>query len=312
MSATYETYSERGSNVAEKLLATAKRNPEGALLVAAGVCLMMRGVGSKNGFWRSSSRSLYKGSTGYPASTAGGNGHHEEYRESKGMMDEARDRASEFGGKMRQSAEEMAGYADHMRRAAADKTGRIVDRTTSSVRNGVGHMVEEQPLALALLGLAAGAAVAALLPTTRVEERTLGPIGERITEGAEEAGRRLKDSATEAGKRLATEGLSEAARDVTRSFTESDRDQKGQSESSGSKPASGSQSASSGSQSASSGAMSSSSGGAAPSTSSGSMPGSTSTASPTPGRAYENGLGKSETEPGSSVGTSSSGTGRAS
>jgi len=293
MSATYETYSERGSNVAEKLLATAKRNPEGALLVAAGVCLMMRGMG-RNGFWRSS-QSSFRGRSGHPTSRAGGNGHGEDHRKSGGMMDKARDATSEIGGRMRQSAEEMAGYADHMRRAAADTSSRIVGRTASSVQSGVGRMVEEQPLALALLGLAAGAAVAALIPPTRIEERTLGPIGERITEEAEEAGRRLKESATEAGKRLAAEGLSEAARHVARSFAEPDPDVKEQSGSSSSQSTS--------SRPASAGSKDS------PGSGAGSSAGSTS-ASSTTGRSHENGIGKSE--PGPSFGPGSSGTGRAS
>jgi len=304
MSATYETYSERGSNVAEKLLATAKRNPEGALLVAAGVCLMMRGMG-RNGFWRSS-QSSYRGRSGYPTSTAGGNGHGEDHRKSGGMMDKARDAtaeiggrmrqsAEEIGGRMRQSAEEMAGYADHMRRAAADTSSRIVGRTASSVQSGVGRMVEEQPLALALLGLAAGAAVAALIPPTRIEERTLGPIGERITEEAQEAGRRLKESATEAGKRLATEGLSEAARHVARSFAEPDPDVREQSGSSSSQSTSSRPASAASKDSPGSGA--------------GSSAGSTS-ASSTTGRSRENGIGKSE--PGPSFGPGSSGTGRAS
>ncbi len=303
MSATYETSSKHGSNVAEKLVATAKRNPEGALLFAAGVLLMMRGMGSKNGHWRSAARSFYKGSTGYPASTAGDDGHRDEYQTPDGMMDKARDRVSELGGKVRQSAEEVAGYADHMRRAAADTSGRIIDRTTSSVQHGFGRMVEEQPLALALLGLAAGAAVAALVPSTRVEKRTLGPIGERITEGAEGA-----------GKLLATAGLSEAARAVRKSFAEPDRGSKGQSGSQSDASATpSSRPASSGSQSASPGSVSSSGSGAESSGPAGNRPGSgsTGTFSPSPGRSYENSLGKSNTEPGSSFGPGSSGTGRA-
>jgi hypothetical protein len=274
MSASYEPYGERDSTVAEKLLATAKRNPEGALLVAAGVCLMMRGMGRK-GLWRSS-QSLLGGAGGYPASTAG-NGHG--VGESGGMMDKARDGASELGGRIRQSAEEIAGYADHMRRAAVDTSSRIAGQTASTVQSGVGRVIEEQPLALALLGLAAGAAVAALIPPTRIEERTLGPIGERITEEAEEAGRRLTQSATEAGKRLATEGLSEAARHVARSFTEADRDLEEQAASRTSQPAV--------SRPASSASTGSSGGGAA------SRTGSTSAASAT-GRSDEDGARKSE------------------
>lgn len=228
---------ERGASTADWLLATAKRNPEGALLVAAGIFLMMRRMGGGNGLFRSAPGSWNRSSSAYPASTGGDDDHDDR----RSLMDTARERASEIGGRVRQSAEEVAGYADHIRRAAVDtssrvldQSGRALDRTTSTVRDSVGHVVEEQPLALALLGLAAGAAVAALVPPTRIEKRTLGPIGERMTEEAEEAGRRLKDSAAEVGKRLAGEGLSEAARTVARHFTdEPDRASHGQSVSSG-------------------------------------------------------------------------------
>jgi hypothetical protein len=331
MSATYEErgyneggakavdrgYLDRGSSAAERLYETAKRNPEGALLVAAGVCLMMRGVGRKSGygFWKSSPRASYRPPAGYSSSRAGGSSNLREDDQSRGMMDTVRDTASDMTDRARQSAEEMAGYADHLRRAAADTSGRIIGRTTSTVQSGVERMMDEQPLALAVLGLAAGAAVAALVPPTRMEERTLGPIGERITEEAQEAGRRLKDSAAAAGKRLATEGMAEA-----KSVLAGDHDEKSRSAGSGSMDLSGGGTgagSSAGGLSGSgktaggmTGSSTSSGGKSGLATSAGTMPDSSSagTTPGTPGRAYESGIGKSDKEPGSGT----SGTGRAS
>src|SRR4029078_3683924 len=88
--------------------------------------------------------------------------------------------------------------------------------------------VKEQPLTVALVGAAAGAAVAAAFPATDLESRTLGPTGERLRDAAGKAGEQLKDAATKAGQRLAaaaderglnTEGLKEVAQDVGEAFS---------------------------------------------------------------------------------------------
>jgi len=88
--------------------------------------------------------------------------------------------------------------------------------------------VQEQPLTVALVGAAAGAAVAAVFPATDLENRTLGPTGERLRDAAGRTGEQLKDAATKAGQRLAaaaderglnTEGLKEVARDIGETFS---------------------------------------------------------------------------------------------
>jgi hypothetical protein len=89
-------------------------------------------------------------------------------------------------------------------------------------------VVQEQPLAVALVGVAAGAAVAAAFPVTELENRTLGTTGEQMREAAGKAGEQLKDAASKAGQRLAaaaderglnTEGFREVARDVGETFS---------------------------------------------------------------------------------------------
>jgi hypothetical protein len=88
--------------------------------------------------------------------------------------------------------------------------------------------IREQPIMIAALGLVAGAAVAALLPATEVERRTLGvardaiaevagKTGETLIEAAGEAGDRLKEGAAKRG--VDSEGLKELARDVGETFT---------------------------------------------------------------------------------------------
>jgi hypothetical protein len=93
--------------------------------------------------------------------------------------------------------------------------------------SGFGQLLREQPLALVIAGLAAGAAVAALLPSTDLEERTLGGARDAISGMTGKVGGNLIAAATDAGQRLtqgvaerATEGFKELAQDVAEQFTE--------------------------------------------------------------------------------------------
>jgi hypothetical protein len=81
---------------------------------------------------------------------------------------------------------------------------------------------------VAALGLAAGAAVAALFPTSELERRTLSEARDAIAEAASKAGGNLMEAAGEAGERLKAgvaergmnaEGLKDLARDVAEPFT---------------------------------------------------------------------------------------------
>ena len=125
-------------------------------------------------------------------------------------------------------ASSVSGYADDVARATAERTGRLAQQAKSGVRDTISRVVQEQPLTVALVGAAAGAAVAAAFPVTDLENRTLGPTGEQLRDAAGKAGEQLKDAATKAGQRLAaaaderglnTEGLKEVARDVGETFS---------------------------------------------------------------------------------------------
>ena len=80
---------------------------------------------------------------------------------------------------------------------------------------------------VAFAGLAAGAAVAAAFPRTSIEERTLGPAGERITDFASQKAEQVKNAGMAAGQHLASsaeqrglsaDGLKEMARDAADVF----------------------------------------------------------------------------------------------
>jgi hypothetical protein len=87
--------------------------------------------------------------------------------------------------------------------------------------------LREQPLAVAVAGLAAGAAVAALFPATDIEHRAFGGTHEKLRDAAEQAGERVMEAAGKAGERLksaaeerglTSEGLKEVAGEVADTF----------------------------------------------------------------------------------------------
>jgi len=222
---------------ADWLTSAVKNNPEGLLLLAAGCALLFRTGSSRSGQW----------SHQYP----GGQGEQGPYMQRRGStgtdwhmpqgisqvadtVRAAADTASEYastvgttvGETARGYASAAGEYAEHAGRAIMDQSGRMAEQTQSTIE----RIVREQPLAVAIAGLAAGAAVAAAFPATRLERETLGPAGKRLSEAASNAGERLGKAASAAGERLMTvaeergvnaDGLKEVARDVAGSFEKS-------------------------------------------------------------------------------------------
>jgi hypothetical protein len=110
----------------------------------------------------------------------------------------------------------------------ADAGRRRLTRQAYRASRQAGHMLHEQPLAVASLGLAAGAAIAALLPRMEMEERALRPAREALADAASRATDSAKEAASEAGRRLqqkatdiGTTALKEAAREAVQNFTSS-------------------------------------------------------------------------------------------
>ncbi|MFZ1093729.1 MAG: hypothetical protein WAN75_31720 [Xanthobacteraceae bacterium] len=222
-----------GGLSADWLMSAVKKNPEGLLLLAAGCALLFRTRTSRSRQWS-------HGYQSYP-SGQGQHGPRMEHRGSGGKdwempegmsraADTAREYASNVGKTVGETARSYASaageYADHASQTIRDQSGRIAEQTQSMIE----RIVREQPLAVAIAGAAAGAALAAAFPSTRMERETLGPTGKRLSEAATSAGEKLSKAASAAGERLMSaadergvnaEGLKEVARDVAGSFEKS-------------------------------------------------------------------------------------------
>jgi len=203
----------------EWILNTLKQNPEGLLLLAAGAVLMMR---------KSASASRPR------ASMASADSANMSSSSVSGAASSVQDAASEITDrafeKVASYASSASDYAGQARRAIGEQSVRAVRQTQSTLQETITRIVQDQPLAVALAGLAAGAAIAAAFPATDIERQTLGPIGEQASEAAERVGEQLKQATAKAGQTLKTaaderglnpEGLKEVATEVASAFSSS-------------------------------------------------------------------------------------------
>ena len=212
-----------GSSAGDWVMNTVSRNPEGLLLLAAGAALLMRsGRGQKARYAQSSMSRQYSGSR---ETSETGSGVGERLRESAERageyVSEATDRVA---GTARSYASSAMEYADEATQTAIDRSRRMAGHAQETAD----YVVQEQPWAVALGGVIAGAVVAAIFPATRLERRTLGEAGQRMRSAAGRMGEQLMEAGMQAGERLSevaeergltAEGLKGAARDVGETFS---------------------------------------------------------------------------------------------
>jgi hypothetical protein len=219
-----DTYSQAG----DWLLGTARRNPEALLLFAAGCCLLMRGGAS------SSSRRASYGADEYRSASnrASSDFTRDPSTSREGLANRASDYASQVKDRVSDTAssyaESVSDFAEDARRNISERSEGLKRKAQSTLQSGMDRVLRDQPLAVAMAGLAAGAAVAAVFPSTEIEDRTFdgarealteaaGKAGERVMRAAGKAGERLKSGAEERG--LTSEGLKELAGEVSDTFT---------------------------------------------------------------------------------------------
>jgi len=224
-----------GTGAGEWIMGAVTRNPEGLLLLAAGVALLMRsGRGPSvrrnslpdrrnEGQYRAGREDSASGISERVTEAARRAGEYVSGATQRAgeYVSEATDKVSETAGSYASSASE---YANEAARIAAKRSRRMANQ----VRDTSDYLVREQPWAVALTGLLAGAAVAAAFSSTRLERRTLGEVGQRLRSAAGSMGEQLMEAGTQAGERLSevaeergltSEGLKQAARDVGETFS---------------------------------------------------------------------------------------------
>jgi hypothetical protein len=230
-------FQSRNHGVADLIVAAAKKNPEGLLLLAAGAALLARTSRPETGSRRSRrSDDVYEGS--FHEGSANPSSFSTRSWPGADQMSQAADTArrtvADVGGRVADTASfysaSVSRFANETTRTVAQRSGDFYDDTAAGLQSTVQRVVREQPLMVAAVGLAAGAAIAAAFPRTEVEKRTLGPAGERITDLASEKAEQVKNAGAAAGQRvmssaeqrgLSAEGLKELAREAADAFGQS-------------------------------------------------------------------------------------------
>jgi hypothetical protein len=207
------------SGTGDWLVGAVKNNPEGLLLLAAGCALLMRRSGS---FWGGESagrRNQWRGDgarqryqpDGPSRAHSGGS----DWKIGEGVS-QAAESAREYASDMTEKVSETASsYASSI----SEQSARFASQAQSTMQDTVNRVLHQQPLAVALAGLAAGAAVAAAFQATDIERRTIGQAGERLADAAGRAGEEFKAATAKAGEELVTDGVKEIARDVAGAFS---------------------------------------------------------------------------------------------
>jgi hypothetical protein len=103
--------------------------------------------------------------------------------------------------------EELAGYAYARTKPRVTAAAEAAAETAGRARQGIARAIEDHPLALGILGLMAGAALATMLPRSRIEERWIGPARESLRERAGE----LRDEAVDRAQEVAERAVDSVA-----------------------------------------------------------------------------------------------------
>jgi ElaB/YqjD/DUF883 family membrane-anchored ribosome-binding protein len=164
----------------------------------------------------------------------------EETTRIRSEIDETRDRMSDTVDQLAHKAdvpgrvkESVMDKRDRLKQQMQGTASQVNDATpdASDVRQGAKQAVgiaEENPLGLALGGVAAGFLLGMLLPSTKIEDEKVGPVADEVKQRAAETGQ----EALERGKQVAqdateaaTESAQEAAQNVKETVQESGREQ---------------------------------------------------------------------------------------
>ena len=215
------------TQTADWLVGTAKRNPEALLVLGAGLALLMRSRSKSAPVLPAAPTPIYPS---YP--TEGAAQRSPGWTEGlsrvadgvSGYAADVKNRVTDATAAATTAATE---YAGNFGRTISTETSRLADQAHSAVQSGAGRILEAQPLAVAVFGAAAGAALAAFIPSTDLESRTMGSTREAIVDAANKVGENLIGAAGEAGERLkqgvvdrgiSSDGIKELAHDVADTF----------------------------------------------------------------------------------------------
>lgn len=129
----------------------------------------------------------------------------------RGYRDRARDDDEE---NRHRYGERVHEYGERARRY-----GRTASRRAREGYDSFWHLADEHPLMTGLMGFALGAAIGAIIPSTRYEDELMGDYSDRLRERGRDIGEEYYERAEDVARHAASAGF-EAAREVGREEAE--------------------------------------------------------------------------------------------
>jgi hypothetical protein len=207
----------------EWIVNTIKRNPEGLLLLAAGVVLMMRTNSSHASVDATRETHNVSDEVASQMTEAVTDAARRTMDAASSYASTASDTAHQAIDAARSYTTSAAEYAGQARRKVEEQSDRVIRQTRTMAQS----VLQNQPLAIVAAGLATGAALAAAFPRTEFERETFGPLGDEVSKAAERFGDQVKQATAKAGEKLKsaaeerglhTEGLKDVAGEVVDTF----------------------------------------------------------------------------------------------
>jgi ElaB/YqjD/DUF883 family membrane-anchored ribosome-binding protein len=127
-----------------------------------------------------------------------------------------RDQASDAGEKMKRGAQRLSDTVQDYSAGVADAAERARQETLRNARQAkdtVVSFVQEQPLVSAAIGLAVGAAIAAILPSTETEDELMGEKADAVKDAVGEVASDQFQRAKAAAGKVAEEATNAAQRE---------------------------------------------------------------------------------------------------
>lgn len=200
-----------GKQFASNLADTVKANPVPALLTAAGLLWLYSG---RNDSPRPRASSYGTTTTAYGASAEYGSTSTYDTSDSgsHGVRDKlhgAREKIGSAGSRVSEGTRHAASSVRDRASSAASSVKHGASSATDSVRHGarrasdgMQRLLDENPMAAAGIGIAVGALLGALVPSTRKEDELLGQHSDRLTGKAKEFARTGADSLKDASREV--------------------------------------------------------------------------------------------------------------
>jgi ElaB/YqjD/DUF883 family membrane-anchored ribosome-binding protein len=116
------------------------------------------------------------------------------------------ERAGQIKDKLSEGAQGMRDRATAATQSAKERIGALGSSARDQVdraKSGMDYMIREQPLALAAVGVAIGAVLAAMAPRTRQEDELMGETSDRIKEQAKDTGKEKLEQVKQAAQEVA-------------------------------------------------------------------------------------------------------------